>query len=54
MLKRSDLHDYQVKAVDFVKKKKVAALWIDMGLGKTISTLTALSDLLSAKKVKKG
>ena len=53
MLDRSNLHDYQVKAVDFVKKKKAAALWIDMGLGKTISTLTALSDLLSAKKVKK-
>ena len=53
MLDRSNLHDYQVKAVDFVKKKKAAALWIDMGLGKTISTLTALSDLLASKKVKK-
>ena len=53
MLKRSDLHEYQNKAVDFIKKNKAAALWIDMGLGKTISTLTAVSDLIASKKVKK-
>ena len=47
------MHEYQKKAVSFVKKNKAAALWIDMGLGKTISTLTALSDLIAAKKVKK-
>jgi SNF2 family DNA or RNA helicase len=39
--------------VDFIKDNKKAALWIDMGLGKTISTLTALSDLVANKKVKK-
>lgn len=53
MLERSDLHEYQNKAVDFIKKNKAAALWIDMGLGKTISTLTAVSDLITTKKVKK-
>ena len=53
MLEREDLHEYQNKAVDFIKKNKAAALWIDMGLGKTISTLTAVSDLITAKKVKK-
>jgi SNF2 family DNA or RNA helicase len=47
------MHEYQNRAVDFIKDNKKAALWIDMGLGKTISTLTALSDLVANKKVKK-
>lgn len=45
MLTRKNLHPYQEKAVQFVKDNKKAALWIDMGLGKTVSTLTALSEL---------
>ena len=45
MLTRDNLHPYQEKAVQFVKDNKKAALWIDMGLGKTVSTLTALSEL---------
>ncbi len=53
MLNRNNLHEYQNRAVDFIKDNKKAALWIDMGLGKTISTLTALSDLVANKKVKK-
>lgn len=52
MLDRNNLHAYQHKAVDFIKDKQKAALWIDMGLGKTVSTLTALSDLLADKTVK--
>jgi len=43
---RSDLHKYQNKAIDFVKSKKKCALFLDMGLGKTVSTLTAISDML--------
>ena len=31
----------------------MAALWVDMGLGKTISTLTAFVDLIATKEVKK-
>ena len=53
MLKRSNLHKYQTKAVDFILKNKNAALWIDMGLGKTVSTLTALSDMIDSGDVKK-
>lgn len=45
MLQRSDLYAYQSHAVDFIKSNKNAALWVDMGLGKTASTLTAFSDL---------
>lgn len=50
MLKRSDLHAYQREAVQFIKDKPSSALWLDMGLGKTISTLTAISDLLDDGK----
>ena len=45
-LKRENLHAYQVKAVNFVKKKRRCALFLDMGLGKTSTTLTAISDML--------
>lgn len=46
-LTRSDLHPYQNRTVEFIKANPRAALWLDMGLGKTVSTLTALSDLLA-------
>ena len=42
MHKRSDLHGYQLRAARHVLKHRKCALWIDMGLGKTVSTLTAL------------
>lgn len=45
MLQRSDLYPYQRHAVEFIKARKNNALWVDMGLGKTVSTLTAFSDL---------
>lgn len=53
MLSRSDLHPYQVEAVDFIKSRPSCALWLDMGLGKTVSTLTAMADLLAAKEAKR-
>jgi SNF2 family DNA or RNA helicase len=53
MLKRSNLHKYQLKAADFIIENKKAALWIDMGLGKTVSTLTALSDMIASGKINK-
>lgn len=46
MLKRTDLREYQRRAVDFLKKTRRGGLFLDMGLGKTISTLTAYADLL--------
>lgn len=44
-LSRENLHEYQLKAIDFIKTKERCALFLDMGLGKTTSTLTAVSDL---------
>lgn len=51
MLSRSDLHEYQVRAIDFIQDRKRCALWLDMGLGKTTTTLTAVSDLLDSFNV---
>lgn len=45
MLKRSDLYAYQRHAVEWIKHRRNNALWVDMGLGKTVSTLTAFLDL---------
>ena len=53
MLTRKNLHGYQHRAVQFVIDNPKAALWIDMGLGKTISTLTALTDLKRDKQIGK-
>lgn len=46
MLDRKDLRPYQHRAVEFIKQHENCALWLDMGLGKTSSTLTAFHDLL--------
>lgn len=39
-------HDYQRYAAEFIITQPVAALLLDMGLGKTSITLTAINDLL--------
>lgn len=44
MLSRTQLHQYQLKAVSFLNSTKTAALFSDMGTGKTITTLTHLAD----------
>jgi SNF2 family DNA or RNA helicase len=44
-MNRNDLHAYQERSIEFINKTKKCALWLDMGLGKTVSTLTALQDL---------
>ncbi len=53
MLTRNNLHHYQDKAVDFILAKKKVALLLDMGLGKTISSLTAITDLVDSLSVNK-
>ena len=40
------LHDYQKYAVKFIEEHPVSALLLDMGLGKTITTLTAINNLM--------
>ena len=52
-MNRSNLHPYQTRAVDFICEKRRCALFLDMGLGKTVSTLTAISDLTSACIIKR-
>ena len=39
-------HDYQQYAIDFIEIHPTAAVLLDMGLGKTVITLTALNNLL--------
>lgn len=46
MLSRDNLHAYQRKAVSFVLNERRCMLALDMGLGKSVSTLTAISDML--------
>lgn len=41
-----ELHDYQEYAVKFIEEHSVSALLLDMGLGKTIITLTAINNLM--------
>jgi SNF2 family DNA or RNA helicase len=41
-----DLHDYQCRAVEHILSKNKSALWLDMGLGKTVTTLTAIDTLM--------
>ena len=53
MLNKSDMHEYQHKAVRFIKDKKRCLLLLSMGLGKTVSTLTAVSDLIDGFAVAK-
>lgn len=43
---RDKLHSYQERAVSFSKGNPNCALWIDMGLGKTVTVLTAISNLI--------
>ena len=39
-------HDYQAYAIDYIETHPIAAVLLDMGLGKTSITLTAIFDLL--------
>ena len=39
-------HEYQQYSIDFIKEHKIAALLLEMGLGKTVTTLTAIKDLM--------
>ena len=39
-------HDYQAYAINYIEAHPVAAVLLDMGLGKTVISLTAIADLL--------
>ena len=42
MLEPEQLHPYQRGTIEHIKEHPHSMLWVDMGLGKTISVLTAL------------
>lgn len=46
ILNRSDMHDYQSAGVKWVFKNRHCGLFMDMGLGKTVTLLTAIKELL--------
>ena len=46
-------HDYQSYATDFIMAHPVAAILLQMGLGKSVITLTAIRELLARGEVKK-
>lgn len=50
---RAALHPYQTRAVQFLVEHPEAGLFMDPGLGKTITTLTAIADLLAAGAVRR-
>lgn len=45
MLSRENLHAYQRRAISFIKDKRRCGLLLEMGMGKSASALTAISDL---------
>ena len=46
MLQRNQLHSYQERGVRHILDNPYCALFLDMGLGKTVTTLTAIKELL--------
>ena len=46
IMNREQMHGYQDKAVDHIIENPRCALFLDMGLGKTVSTLTAIKYLM--------
>ena len=48
MLTPDKLHDYQKRAVNFQCSHNHSMLWLDMGLGKTVITLTSIAHLISS------
>ncbi len=53
MPSRNDLHKYQNRMIDFIYNTPKCAIWAGLGLGKTITTLTAITDLIDSMAVAK-
>lgn len=54
MFDRSDLKPYQRKGIEFLKNDPFKAYWLDLGLGKTVTALTAFKDLLDGGNARRG
>ena len=50
---RNDLHPYQLSAIQHIVEHPRCALFLEMGLGKTVSTLTAIEFLISDLDISK-
>ena len=48
-----ELHQYQLRMIDWMLDNKKCALWAGVGLGKTVTALTALDKLLAKNEIKK-
>ncbi len=46
LLRKNDLHEYQEYSINFIVEHPVAAVLLDCGLGKTVTSLTAINDLM--------
>ena len=46
MLRRDNLHDYQVRGISHIIENECAALFLDCGMGKSATTLTAIKELI--------
>ena len=53
MPSRDDLHKYQERMINFIYTTPKCALWAGLGLGKTITTLSAITDLIDSMAVAK-
>ena len=53
MPSRNDLHKSQQRMIGFIYNTPIYAVWAGLGLGKTITTLTAITDLLDSFSVSK-
>lgn len=50
---KDHLYDYQKVAVHHILNRDVSMLWLDMGLGKTAITLTAITELMNRNQISK-
>ena len=48
-----DLHRYQIRMIDWLLTHKRCALWAGVGLGKTVTALTAVEHLIQKKETNK-
>lgn len=52
-MNRDNLHDYQRRMVEYIKAVPCCAIFAEMGTGKSVSTLTAIADLIDDFEVGK-
>lgn len=52
MRKRSELRDFQIQGYNHILKNDACGLFMDMGLGKTATVLTAISDQIDSLLIK--